>query len=236
MTNASAPADPAEAAFRDLGNATLAGLATGVLVGGVGGRIAMRVSAIAAGSDGRFTIGGTLGLVIILGAVSGLVGGVVLFAAVLPLMGLTTVVTSESRNFRDSPELNVAMFAALFVALGAVVVLAEASSSRVLPKSPFGDGAGGPIYRGAALLAMLAAILTTLLLFVDGVCVCRAPRLVGVFFVLMSIATVLRAVDEAGGARLARIRGATAPLGYTSLIGACVAGAYYAMREIDAIL
>ena len=265
MTNGPGSADPFEKAFREMGNATLAGLATGALVGGAGGRIVMRVSAIAADSDGLLTengnrigditIGGTLALVIFGGALIGLVGGVVLFAArpwlprnltlrtllfaaVLPLTGLTTVVTSENLDFRtlDPPELNVAMFAGLFAVFGAVVVMAEASLDRILPKSPFGDGAAGPIYAGAVLLAMLAIMLTTLVLFVDGVCGCRAPRLVGVFLVLMSTATVLRAADHAGAARLTRVRRATAPLGYASLVGACVAGSYYAVREIDAIL
>ena len=147
MTDLAATGDPVEEAFRALGSSLAAGIAAGVLVGGGGGRVVMRVSAIAADSDGLLTeggnrvgditIAGTLALIVFGGALFGLLGGVVLyagrpwlprglalrallFAALLPLMGATTVITSENTDFRvlDPPGLNVAMFAALFVAFG----------------------------------------------------------------------------------------------------------------------
>ena len=67
----------------------LAGIGTGVLVGGLGGRVAMRISAIAApdyvtgafteGGNrvGDITIGGTLALVIFVGILGGALGAVV---------------------------------------------------------------------------------------------------------------------------------------------------------------
>ncbi|MDA0256967.1 MAG: hypothetical protein O3C25_04400, partial [Chloroflexi bacterium] len=248
-----------------LGNATLAGLATGFLVGGVGGRIVMRLSAIAADSDGLLTesenrvgditVGGTVAIVIFVGAFAGVAGGVVLFAArpwlprslvprallfaaILPLTIGTIVVTSENPDFRllDPPELSIAMFAGLFALFGAVVVVAEARIDRAIPRAPLGANLAGAIYFGAAVPAMLGVSLLAGMLFVDGACGCRAPRVVGVLFVLMGAATIARIVTRAGGAHAGRLGSAIAPLGYASLIGACVAGSLYAAREIGAIL
>ena len=115
----------------------------------------MRVSAIAADSDGLLTeggnrvgditVGGTVALVIFGGVFTGMFGGFGLFAArpwlpeslvrralllaaVFPLTVGTTVISSENPDFLvlDPPELNIAMFAGLFVAFGAAVAVAEA--------------------------------------------------------------------------------------------------------------
>ncbi|HJW48878.1 MAG TPA: hypothetical protein VJ726_05635 [Candidatus Limnocylindria bacterium] len=78
-----------------LGTASLAGLIAGVLVGGLLGRVAMRISGFAAGPSmvgartengnlvGDITFGGTLALVIFVGVASGLLGGI-LYAMVEP--------------------------------------------------------------------------------------------------------------------------------------------------------
>jgi hypothetical protein len=69
--------------------AVSAGVVAGVLVGGLGGRLAMRILAATSGDDvqgaltdaeervGDITVGGTLGLVIFVGILGGIVGGLV---------------------------------------------------------------------------------------------------------------------------------------------------------------
>ena len=258
MTDLAATGDPVEEAFRALGSSLAAGIAAGVLVGGGGGRVVMRVSAIAADSDGLLTeggnrvgditIAGTLALIVFGGALFGLLGGVVLyaarpwlprglalrallFAALLPLMGATTVITSENTDFRvlDPPGLNVAMFAALFVAFGGgVVVVAEAAIDRALPRSCPGAGAGA-VFAAATLMGPIA-IASALLL--AG----AATRPAGVLLILMGSASVLRFVEQVGGALSGSLGRAVTPLGYGSLIGACLVGSVSVAREVEAIL
>ncbi len=76
------------ALVRHVAVAGIAGVVTGVIIGGVGGRIVMRVSAIAAPDRvtgirtengfpiGDITLGGTLELVIFVGIFSGIVGAI----------------------------------------------------------------------------------------------------------------------------------------------------------------
>ena len=83
------------AVARHVGTATLAGTVTGIVVGGVLGRLVMRISGFTAGPAlvgaftandnrvGTITFAGTLGLLIFVGLGTGLVGGV-LYAAVEP--------------------------------------------------------------------------------------------------------------------------------------------------------
>jgi hypothetical protein len=81
--------------LREVGACSLAGMVVGVLVGGLGGRLAMRVSGIAAGpslqgvrTDAGFPVGaitaqGTLELIVFAGLLSGAIGGM-FYAAVSP--------------------------------------------------------------------------------------------------------------------------------------------------------
>ena len=80
---------------RRVGTATLAGVITGILVGGVLGRIVMRIAGFSAGpalvgaftaNDNRvgdITFGGTVALIVFVGIAAGLVGGM-LYAALEP--------------------------------------------------------------------------------------------------------------------------------------------------------
>jgi hypothetical protein len=104
MAGVGAVASPRVASFvgplREVGACGLAGMIVGALVGGGGGRLAMRISAIAAGpslqgvtTDAGFRVGeitghGTIGLVIFAGVVAGAIGGL-FYAVVRPwLAGL----------------------------------------------------------------------------------------------------------------------------------------------------
>lgn len=80
---------------RDYASGAVAGLAAGIVVGGVGGRIVMRLASLIAGSDalgmttangnivGDFTLNGTIGLIVFAGALPGVFGGL-LYAALGP--------------------------------------------------------------------------------------------------------------------------------------------------------
>ena len=136
---------------RHLGAASLAGIIAGVLVAGVLGRIAMRVSgflsapeligsATAGGNRvGEITFGGTMALALFVGIPAGVMGaavfasaepwlrklrpwqGVVFGLILLLAVGFTFIEPAnfDFQRFGSAP-LNVAMFATLFVAFGAL--------------------------------------------------------------------------------------------------------------------
>jgi lysylphosphatidylglycerol synthetase-like protein (DUF2156 family) len=106
---------------RHLGLASLAGLITGVLVGGLLGRVVMRISGFTAGPTlvgvttengnrvGDITFGGTMALVIFVGLPFGLLGGIV-YAIVEPWLR------------RARPWHGVAYGAGLLLAIGFIVL------------------------------------------------------------------------------------------------------------------
>lgn len=80
---------------REVAAGSLAGIVVGIIVGGLGSRLVMRLSAIAAGSGvqgvttsngnrvGEITLGGTIGLIVFGGIFAGLFGGL-LYASLRP--------------------------------------------------------------------------------------------------------------------------------------------------------
>jgi hypothetical protein len=110
-----------KAGARHLGLASLAGLITGVLVGGVLGRVVMRISGFTAGPTlvgvttengnrvGDITFGGTIAIVMFVGLPFGLLGGIV-FAIVEPWLR------------RARPWHGVAYGAGLLLAIGFIVL------------------------------------------------------------------------------------------------------------------
>lgn len=80
---------------REIAAGTLSGIAVGIVVGGLGSRLVMRLSAIAAGSGvqgvttangnrvGEITVGGTIALIILGGVFAGMFGGL-LYASLRP--------------------------------------------------------------------------------------------------------------------------------------------------------
>lgn len=127
----------------------------GIVVGGLGGRLVMRVSALAADESrigmltendnvvGRITFEGTMALLLFVGLISGVSVGLFLFAlrtvlpgrflpvtisAVLLALGGAIVIDPSNADFMivGNRALNVVMFIALFPAFGVLfVVLAE---------------------------------------------------------------------------------------------------------------
>ncbi len=148
---------PALGLVREFGVGALAGAAAGALAG-LGSRIVMRISGLAAGPEaigqitesgfvvGDVTFGGTLGIVI-LGVIGGALGGSV-YVALRPWLAplgrwsgvglglLMLAISSEpdpaSRDFRrfGPPLLSIAMFAALSPLAGVVLVPLVAALER----------------------------------------------------------------------------------------------------------
>ena len=140
----------------------LGGIAAGFLVGGIAGRLIMRILAMANGQNagvmtengnisGEITAGGTLGLIIVVGLISGVVGGLVyvLIRRWLPCSGLlkgivfglillcffsTIVFDPENVDFTlFSPRLSVVLFALLFPLYGLVASLIIEHFDRYVP-------------------------------------------------------------------------------------------------------
>jgi hypothetical protein len=137
--------------FRRVALLGIASFISGVLVGGVGGRIIMRVSAIAAGPEmvgrltengnrvGEFTIVGTIILIVFVGGFAGVAGSVIVVGSdpwlkwMGPLQGLgfglvALAATGDGSPFNsvdffllEPAALNVAMFVGLHFAFGLAV-------------------------------------------------------------------------------------------------------------------
>ena len=140
----------------------LGGIAAGFLVGGIGGRLIMRILAMAnddiagvitgnGNVSGEITAGGTLGLIIIVGLISGVVGGLVyvlirrwlpgggllkgtVFGLVLLCFFGNILFDPDNVDFTlFSPRLSVALFALLFPLYGVVASLFIERFDRYVP-------------------------------------------------------------------------------------------------------
>jgi hypothetical protein len=138
---------------------------SGIVVGGIGGRVVMRVSALAADDSrtgmltengnviGRITVEGTLALLLFVGLVTGVSVGLFLFAlrTVLPgrflpatvsivllALGATIAIDPSNADFVivGNRALNVAMFVALFGAFGMLFVVLAERLDRWLVRPP----------------------------------------------------------------------------------------------------
>lgn len=170
---------------RHFGIASIAGLVSGFLVAGILGRLAMRVSGAMARPElagvttengnrvGEITVGGTLAIAIFVGIFAGLAGGIfyaaaepwlrsrqwkgVIFGAgLLVAVGFTFI---DPRNFDfqrfGSAPVNVAMFAGIFIAFGAVIAYVYDRLRVVVENS---RGARRIGLEAAAWLAALAGV------------------------------------------------------------------------------
>jgi len=117
--------------MRRLGMTLLLGAATGALFLGAGGRLVMRLFALATGRFPTFSVRGALN-VVLAGAMAGAVGGLILFALArwLPkppwLRGLTFSAVCylvAIPGFRPPQPLVFALFAPVFLAYGFTVVM-----------------------------------------------------------------------------------------------------------------
>ncbi len=200
----------------------LASVVSGGLVGGLGGRLAMTISARAAGTDmagrltengntiGVFTVGGTIALVVFVGLLGGMLGSVGVVAAdpwlrwAGPFKGLGYGVvaltflgyqTFDSVDFviLEPAALNVGMFLVLLLGFGLVVVGIARVLGRRLPE------AADQVQAGWALFVALGSIplLMTVLLFASpSFCGCEPDYGIGVSLLVMIIATAVFHLDR----------------------------------------
>ncbi len=240
----------------------LAGVLAGFVVGGLGGRIAMRISAIAAGDRlqgvttdagfrvGEITLGGTIELVVFGGVLSGAAGVIVIglsrewLPKVLPgivtglfLLAVTgsLIIEADSRDFLilDPALLNIVMFAGLIVLFGTVVVPLSEVIERRLARSENPSSAYGLLI--PLLLGSLLAIPIFGSLLFEGFCECDDPPVtMGVFFLLAAAATLLTWLREVrrGGPPRLWVRIG----GWVGVSGATLFGAVRLFEEIERIL
>jgi hypothetical protein len=225
-------------AARSLAVAGLAGVISGILVGGVGGRLFMRLAAAAAGERARgagteagFTVGeitleGTLGLLLFVGVVSGILGaawfvifrpwlawagrwrGPVFGVLVFALASATSdVLKPDNVDFlilRNAP-LVLVLIATLFVAFGLVIVPMDRTLDRRLPPAGSGHAVATAVYVVLALLGLLlGGALLFQTLFTTNMCACDPPIAATVGTIAAGIGTALWFVSG--------IRGTPAPI------------------------
>src|SRR5712692_4221858 len=245
--------------FREIAAGSLSGIVVGIIVGGFGSRLVMRLSAIAAGSGvqgvttangnrvGEITVGGTIALILFGGVFAGLFGGL-LYASLRPwlvpfgrwrglifglgLLGLTgsLILDGASSDFiLLRPPL---VNVAMFAALFPIfgVALAPVFDRAVRTL------ATGSLVAGA--LALLGIVLATLFVGLGLVAGFSAlgshPTTVDLITLLVLIMIVAGLSARALGHRLASPPWKLA--GYAILIAAVLVGANYTYGSVVRIL
>jgi len=227
----------------------LASLAAGVLVGGVGGRIAMSVSAAMAPPEmigrltengnriGEFTIAGTIGLLVFVGLLGGIAGSVVVVSSdpwlrwAGPMKGLgfgmmTLAVfgyeTFGSVDFRllEPVAVNVGMFLGLMLLFGLAVSGFYRLLETRLPRAAEREQIGYLILVAFGAVPLLVAFLN---FSSPDFCGCDPAYEIGVSLLFMAGATAVHHASTAF--RLPSWLTLTAStMGYVSLVAALVFG------------
>jgi len=178
----------------------VASVISGILVGGVLGRIVMRISAVAAGPEmvgrltengnriGEFTIGGTLALIVFVGGFTGVAGSVVVVGSdpwlkwlgpvqgvgfgfvALAAAGTSSAFESVDFFILDPAALNVAMFVGLHFAFGLFVSGLYWLLDRRLPPAEDREQVG---YLIVTSLGTMALLLVIALFTVPSFCGCE---------------------------------------------------------------
>jgi hypothetical protein len=256
--------EAAPALVRRIALLGLAGVAAGLLVGGVGGRLIMRISAIAGGPEvvgrltengnriGEITLGGTIGLLIFGGLLSGMFGAVlvVIIEPWLPWLGKWrglglglfllgafgfVVLNASNRDFAllEPAPLNVALFAALFIAYGITVWALFRFLDRRLPRS----GAGALFMYLAILGLGVLPLFPFVLTFTSAeFCDCDPPTELGILLLVMAVATTIGWWAAISGKVSKWLTNGARIVGFTSLGLLVVLGGIRTLREVSAIL
>jgi hypothetical protein len=224
---------------RHLGTASLSGIIAGLVVGGLLGRVVMRISGFTAGPAfvgvhtsngnrvGDITFAGTLGLVLFTGLASGLLGGVV-YAVVEPwlrrvrpwhglaygaaLLFAYGFFVLDPFNF-DFRRFGVAALnVAMFAALFVIFGVATAWLFDAVKVLRAGTGVASRVIDGLAWLAVVPALITAGLLMSS----------VGGFGDPITTVTIVAPLAVAA---IVRWRGLPEMLGYASLAAGALIGA-----------
>ena len=234
----------------------LASLVSGVLVGGLGGRVVMSVSARAAGVEmagrltengntiGVFTVGGTIALVLFGGLLGGMIGsvgvvasdpwlrwmggfrGVGYGAVVLALFGYDTF-ASVDFLILDPVGLNVAMFLGLIVGFGLMVVLVVRILDKRLPDAADKEQAGWLVVVG---LGAFPLGLSLLFFTSPSFCGCDPAYELGASLLVMIAATATHYLANITNLIPGWVQRAAPLAGYASLTAALVLGM---LRTVD---
>lgn len=234
---------------RHLSTATLAGLVSGVLVGGVLGRVVMRISGFMAGPAlvgvrtaagnrvGDITLEGTLALVVFVGVASGLLGGI-LYALLEPwlrrlrpwhglaygvaLLAAVGFVFLDPSNF-DFTRFGVpALNVAMFAALFLVFGVVTAWLFDALGAARAGTGAAARAVDVFAWVTLVPAAIIVVL-FVGGA---------GGIEPLLAIVVVAAVLVPA----IVRWRGLPPAIGYATLIAVTLLGASRTLSGLPQLL
>jgi hypothetical protein len=219
----------ADAVVRKVALLGAASVLAGLVIGGVGGRLVMRVSALAdseaaglvtenGNTVGEITVGGTVALVVFVGGLGGMLASVVIVAAepwlrwMGPLrglgFGLAALAAFGSDDPFDSPDflildpplLNVAMFVGLFVAFGFGAAGAYWVLDRRLP--PARDEVQIE-HALVASLGLLPLLMIVLFFTAPGFCGCDPAHGIGLAVLVMVVSTVITlAASTASGAAI----------------------------------
>jgi hypothetical protein len=242
-----ATAWPPGEVLRDIARGGLAGLLAGVVVGGLGGRLVMRLAALIVPSSaglitengnriGAITLGGSLGLLIFVGLFVGLGAGFVwvtirpwipggpgvralLAMPIAVAIGSFGLIQGENPDFvvLEHSPLVVAILIALVALVGLAVAVFDAWLDRRLPHAV--SSASAPA--GAYSLVLLLGLLFGLPLVVPGY-FGQEVRVLGVALVVVGIATLATwALRIRGRPGIPTIVGV---LGYGGLAAAVVIG------------
>jgi hypothetical protein len=236
---------------------------SGVLVGGVVGRVVMRVSAIAAGpamtgqvtengnTIGQFTVAGTIALLIFVGGLGGTVASIVVAGSdpwltwMGPTQGLGFGVLAlamtgggdpfdSSDFFRlDPPLLNVAMFVGLHLLFGLVVFACYRLLDNRIPPPSEEIQIG---YVLVTTMGLLPLLLLTALFSVPSFCECQPDFLPLIAILLMIGATAVRHITRFISSSPEWLPRLATIVGYTSLVAFVVIGLSGSFAQISRIL
>lgn len=241
-----------------------AGIIVGTVVGGLGGRIVMRISAIAAGDAlqgirteagnrvGEITLGGTIALIIFGGALSGAAAAIVVVAARpwLPQrrglrgisLGLFLLAVAGSFII-DADNFDFMILDPPLLNIGMFAGLFLLFGLLVLPLADRVERRLGIRESGGSAYGLLPFVLLGAVLmipvygsfFFEGFCECDDPAVaVGLFAVVGSLATVLSWVEKVRHGKEAQL--GIVVLGLAGVVGAFVFGSMRLADEIQRIL
>ena len=249
--------------FRRVALLGVASVTSGVLVGGVLGRIVMRISALAAGPEmvgrvtengnrvGEFTIVGTIILIVLVGGLFGVAGSVMVVGSdpwlrwMGPLQGLgfglvALAVSGDGSPFNsvdffilEPRALNVAMFVGLHFAFGFVVSGLYWVFDRTLPPAADREQIG---YLIVTALGGIGLLLVIALFTVPSFCGCEPDYGFLAIILLMVASTAVRHASTFMKAIPTWVVPTTTIIGYSSLALLLAIGLKATIDQIQKIL